>query len=439
MDDSQRREYFYHLVLMLFAPAISLYHGLRFNSLLTYRSKRWLLIVFVTIAGSALTISPSNDAYRHQEAVDLYYSELSFSQFLQDAENILLLRENQSGSKDLFIHVVSYFVGSVLGLPGLFFTVVGFVFGYFYAGSIFRLLQFHDKRKKYHWLFYVFLTIFILFLSIQQMSTVRTWTGFWILFYACLSYYRTKKRKYLLLMFVPPLVHMGYFILAVPAWGVLVFGDRPKLYAFAFALSFFVSVPSSKIVESLGDSTEVVEQEANAYHVTEEVAESRDKKFSVKAKDPFYIVLQKSGLFKWNNFFFVGIIILSGIYWKRMSVVERHLFSIGILTLALSNMTGFLFAVQNRSFTVGMGFVYATALLMFRRNEWLHAFAAKRRWGWDLLRLSGLVFGLNIILLVAGFIYVVSVYLIAFPFLPWLINDVNYSIRELLGFLLPFG
>ena len=34
--------------------------------------------------------------------------------------------------------------------------------------------------------------LFIMELNIQSMNTVRTWTGFWILFYACIRYLLVK-------------------------------------------------------------------------------------------------------------------------------------------------------------------------------------------------------------------------------------------------------
>src|SRR5699024_10410906 len=107
---------------------------------------------------------------------------------------------------DLFTHFLSYFMGEFIHLPGLFVVPYAFIYGYAFSGSMFRLFEVFPKFSK-NKLYFGLAVIFIFFLNIAHMSTLRTWTGCWILFYACISYYKTGKNRYLWLMFVPPLFH----------------------------------------------------------------------------------------------------------------------------------------------------------------------------------------------------------------------------------------
>ena len=188
-----KKAFFYNLLFMLVSPTISLIHGLKGNYGPEF--KRRLLIVFITIYGSIITLSDSQDGVVHWNNVYSHYLDLSFTQFSVELGNILTFNSNTSihVNDDPYIHILSYFTGTVLGLPGLFFVFVSFIYAYFFAGSMIKLFYLTQKKIKYSWTFYGLATVFILWKNIDGINTVRTWTGLWILFYACLSYYQTKK------------------------------------------------------------------------------------------------------------------------------------------------------------------------------------------------------------------------------------------------------
>lgn len=433
MNRYQKIAVFHSFVAMLLSPAYVLYHGLRSN--FSYDTKRWLLICFITIYGSIITISEGNDGYDHRQNVYVHYTELSFTQFIQESGDILTFKDNLAISEDLYIHVLSYLVGSVLHLPALFFVFVSFVYAYFFAGSIFLLLRFH-KIKKYHWLFYGFLTVFILLKNIEGINTVRTWTGLWILFYACLRYYQTKKKKFLILMFVSPFVHVGYFLMALPAWFVLVAGNRPKIYTIIFALSFFVNIPNTDVLFKQLNETEVGAEKVDAYKVMPEQKTNETFSSQVVESNAWYAQLQEIGLQAWVLKFLAGVLILFDAYPKKMDPLELNLFSIGILTVAFSNLTWMLYAVSSRSGMIAMVFIMAAFILMWRRDYFDHAYFQRKRTLRVLLKISFLLLVPFIIYKVADLIYYISIYMLAFPFVPWFTDGLNYSIREFIGLLL---
>ncbi|HET8804255.1 MAG TPA: EpsG family protein [Aequorivita sp.] len=433
MEKQRKIAYFHSILVMFLSPAYSLFHGLR--SSFSHDSKRWLLIIFITIYGSVMTLSESNDGFRHLQTVHEHYVPLSFSQFLAEAWDILLFKTYGGTVEDLYIHTLSYFVGHVLRLPGLFFIFVSFIYAYFYAGSIFRLLR-HIGRRKYHWVFYGFLVVFILMKNIEGINTVRTWTGLWILFYACLSYYETKKKKYLILMFVPPLVHVGYFLMAIPAWIVLFAGTRSKLYPIIFALSFVVNLPNTEGLLNRLNQTEIGAEKVEGYKVTPEQKASEDFRNKVQSGSPWYFRLTEWGLHIWAVNLLAGAMIIFGLYSKKMNFLEARLFSIGILTIAFSNFMWMLFAVANRSGLIGMLFVIAALLLLWQRGHLDHAYFGKAKLMHQLIGLSLILLIPFIVYKIADLIYYVSIYVFAFPFIPWFTDGLNYSIREFIGFLI---
>src|SRR5690606_35462143 len=173
-----------------------------------------------------------------------------------------------SGAQDVYKHVLSYFV-VLIGVPALFFTLVAFVYGYFFSGSLLIVFRNFSKAKM-DYLLWFFVFIFFLTKNLEGINTVRTWTGMWVLFYACARFYEIKKLKYLLLMFVPPLIHFGYFLIIIPAIIVLVFGVRPAVYLVLYLASSFLNVvnPLKDFGESF-QSYSLVESKTRVYRSEE--------------------------------------------------------------------------------------------------------------------------------------------------------------------------
>jgi len=394
---------------------------------------KWSLIIFVTIYGSLIDLSPGNDGYKHLNNVQTYYGDLSFEQFYQDTENMFLLKANEYAQEDPYIHILSYLCGTILGLPYLFFVIVGFVYGYFYIGSLFELFSYFPKIKSSRIFFFIAL-LFILWESVEGVNSVRTWTGMWVLFYACLKYYRTKKRKYLFLMFVPPMIHIGYLAMAIPTYIVLMFGNKKRVYSIVFFASFFMQFGGQVAILNSLSKTEVGQNKVEGYYVEEQTGvEGTLTKYS---KSNWYMKLVRAGLHNYAVYGLAFVLIIVGVYFKRMPDYVSKIFSIGLLTIALSNSTWFLYALHNRSAKVGTTFILAGLILV-----WQHGvFSGLKK------RTEALVkFFFLIALLVCFpfFVYKVStlmqfmsVFLISIPALPWVLREANLSIRDAIGLVL---
>ena len=415
----------YTLYLMLISPVIGLYFGLKNSS---RSAKRTLFIIFITIYGTVIYLPPGSDGAVHEAAVYQHYVDLGFDQFIYETVGILVFEKRGAYQEDLYIHVLSYFVGGVLGMPQLFFTFVSFIYAYFFVGSIFRIIDL-NPAFKYKYAFYGFLTVFVLYKGIEGINTVRTWTGLWVLFYACISYYQTRKVKYLILMFAAPLCHFGYFIMALPAWFVLVFGVRKYLYTVIFIMSFFLNLINPETAKTeLEGTNEIGEATVQGYYVEEQ--QSINTKIELTQGASWYKQLYKIGFQNYAIGFLAIMMIVGGYYYNKMNDVEARIFSIGILTKALSSSTWFLFALSNRSAVVAAVFVLGAFILVAQRGALKTKYENGGKFENIAFHLAFLALVPIIFLKFAEMAELASVFLFSTPFVEWVMSDVNISIKN---------
>ncbi len=415
----------------LVAPSIL---ALSFVKSRSWRQRHIILTLFFVFAGSVATLGPNSDGFRHLLLVEHYYVHMSGGQFLHELWQVLTFQVTESGAKDVYKHVLSWVLGRVLGAPGLFFPIVAGVYGYFFVGSALHVLrQFRPSKANYVVL--MFVVVFLLIKGFIGFYTVRTWTGLWILVYACLKYHERRQRKYLLLMFVPPLVHLGFFIMAVPAWLVLVFGARPGLYAGIFVASSVTTLlPVADVTKALSQ-TERGAHEVRAYQVEEQV-DALDKLAVQQQSTNFYNAYRRAGVQRWATAVFIYILLLSGVYLARMRSYHRTIFSIGLLTMALSNATWFLYALHKRSLTLATVFLLASFLMSRLDPASRHVYRGlPPYYPVGLLVSFALFFPLMLFNLSVTF-DVMSVFLIGAPFVAWIDPGLNLSIKEVLKLLL---
>ena len=176
----------------------------------------------------------------------------------------------------------------------------------------------------------------------------------WILLYAILNFHETKKIKYFLLAFVPPLIHVGYFALAFPIWIVLLSGYRnPKIYFIIFIVSMLVSNFVAQVgFNEFASQTEVGASKTQAYYVDDEVAERRSSRIEASAsKARFYKNFERFGL---HIKVLSGLIIFIFVFLRQggFGKIENTLFSYGLAMGAFANFFTQIFAVYNRGWEI---------------------------------------------------------------------------------------
>lgn len=416
-------------------PALLLVQAWKTKS---FRYRHYLLTAFVTAYGATIAIQydPTGqgaDGVRHLLSVYQHYVGLSFEQFLIELWGSVTFQAE--GPKDSYKHIVSYLVGGVLGLPWLFFTVVAFVYGYFFTGSLLEIFK-HVRWSRLNYVLLGFAALIFLLKNIEGINTVRTWTGMWVLVYACLRYYDTKHFRYILLMLMPPFIHVGYFVMVLPALAVLVFGNRPLLYAGLFVLSSFTTILNpGTAVEALSVTDRGAQQVRSYYR--EETRSVDEIIQQAGANTRWYRTYYKAGIQKWALNVFIYTLLLGGIYFNCMSYRQKTLFSIGLMTLTLSNAAWFISALSNRSWLIGCTFVIAAFVMANSDPE------SRTRIVNSIKPYYKLGLHFSLLLFVPYFLYNLSVlidypsvFTFAAPFAVWLDPDVNMSIKEFLRMLM---
>ena len=396
------------------------------------RDRHWLLTFFFTIYGATITIAYDPlglgaDGVRHFLNLHVHYVGLSFNQFLSELWLILTFRPLNTTDQDVFNHVVSYLTAGVLGEPRFYFPLVATIYGYFFVGSMLEVFK-NSASCRRTYVFIAFGTLLLLIMNIAGVNKVNMWTAMWILVYACLKYHSTGNFKYLILMFVPPLVHVSFFLLAIPAWLVLLLGNWPAIYAALFIASSFTTFLDPTAVIDVLSSTELGEAKVRGYYV-EDWFDRRE------AGHRIWRWLQLLGVQRWALTVLIVTLLLTGVYRVSMNRFQKTLFSIGLLTLALSNASWYLWAVYTRGWIVGCVFILAAFLLVQQqptasRIPWSHPFYK-----------PGLHFSL--VLFVPFFVYNLSVlihfpsiFLVGLPFFAILSPELNMSIKEFVKMIL---
>lgn len=408
-----------------------------------FRQRHLLLTLFVGWYAMSLPIfyNPlgiGSDGVRHLLAVYVHYTGMTFSEFMSDLQQILLFQVAES-SKDAYRHVLGYFVGGVLGIPELFFPIVGLVYGYFFVGSM--LIIFRDfGQTKLPWVVIFLGLCFFLTRNIESLQAVRNPTAGWMLIYGVLQYQHSKQLRYLFLMAATPLVHFSFLFIALPAFAYVLIGNRRLLFAVLFA----ASIPFDFITPDV--AIDVVSQVEMGEQGVLDRSDSGRAELETRA-----VVAEQQvegGARLWRAYMMAGYqrialnvlvfgIILSGMYF-RMTRFSGSIFSTGLLFLTASNALWFLGGATGRLWGVGFllimaGFLVWRLSVDFNLSKLpvpiIYIVASY---------LSSLIFVPYFLFYLSRIMDFINLSAFAFPWLTRVIPDANLTVKEIARFLLPF-
>jgi hypothetical protein len=426
----------YHFLVFAASPVLGLLYAIKTRSQSVIR---WSIFAFTAIYGSLYHRSYGGDGSAHWDEVYRNYIYLSFDVWWDRMLAILSFSPTPYTNDDPFIHIISYLTGSVLNAPGLFFTVVGIFYAYFYSGAIVKLLSYVNWNSNYNKFFvYFFLIMLLLWKSPNNMQTVRSWTGMWVLIYAAISYYETKKWKYLILALTPPLIHIGYIVLAFPVWVVLFSGYRnPKVYFIIFVLSMFFSnaVERFGLVQNLSQ-TDVGASKTSSYYYSEEDAAANEGKLKKSSgTSPFYLTYQenKIHIYVLTAMIFFMYFFLRG---SGFTKIENTLFSYGLAAASMSNFFTQVFAVYNRGWLIAGMFIISMMVIFLSKNNLKNVRLSFLKVRLPLTLFSIALFPYGLFLL-SVFISYTSYYIFLLPQIQWVNPDeLALTIRGFLGLFL---
>ncbi len=409
-----------------------------FGLLYTVNSKRvkyrfGLLLLFTAFYGFTIYIDPAVDGYRAKESAITYYTDMSTSDFVSLTKQIVTLQSPSWAYNDLYVHFLAFFLVKVLQLPILYFPVVALVYGYFYFGTLLEVRRsVEGKASQLFWLFFVSLLVWK---SLEGMVTVRTYTGMWMLLYGYLKFQRTRKKRYLIFVLLPPFVHFGYFVMALPAYVALLVGPRKILFSLLFAAAF-LAPNQGNVLSGVINQTKLGEQKSRSYDVStgSEIAMDIAKKQNAEGK------IFVAGFVRVQNHVlalkaFLLVFLLLPHYRKHMLKAEASLLSAGLLGFALADLMSSVIAVHQRLNLVSSVFVLAALALYFARTGASHKQSLFASSNVPYLALFVALTPLYIYFVLANLVFI-DFYMVLLPYVHFLGDDVGITIREVIRLFL---
>ena len=422
------------LLLFIISPILGLVSSIASGRSKEFRSS---LFWFTIIYGSLFHISFLGDGASHWNRLNSEYLEMNLETFWSEIAAIVSFSPN-IGYPDVYIHTLNYLVGSVLGLPRYYFFFVSIVYAFFYSRSVEKIrdsINWENKSNK--GLMYFFFIVLLVHPSLPDIQFIRSSTGFWVLIYAALSFIDTKKKKYLLLMFFPLVFHVGYWVLAIPVWFVLLSRYRNVNFYFLLYMAIFIgsSTIGSKALQKIAESSQVGASKVEGYNTLGELESLRAEKLNeANSRNNFYRIAQNMRL---QNDIFAYLLVFLFLLTRNLELNDRekYLLCFALLSGTIANLFSANFAIHNRSWILGGFFTLYFLVLLLSRLDL------------NLLRLKGYILrkGLTIfgVMLVPYVLYFSSIYLtftsvyvFLFPPLNWFYYEGYLSVRQLVGMLL---
>lgn len=432
-----------YIILALLSPAAALYHS---TKKLSWRDKKWVLILIITLFGSLVPIVRMGDGSRGsnvsdgsymKEIIYDHYLELSFSQWWFEFTEIIKLSPEPGGFQYVFNHVIGFLLG-FLGVPELLFVVVAFIFGYFYINALSKILVW-SKGRRFSLLAWGLIGIMIIYNGVDHIQSIRTWTGAWVLFNGVFGYYDTGKKKYLWLMLAAPLFHNAYLAMAFPAYAAIFLTRLPSLFIVGvFITSFFININPAGLLDQVS-STEWGESKIKSYY-KEEVG---DVQYDILRSDDernFYVKYGKFQSHHWGANFLAFTLILSGLYRKnKLTKLENGLLVTGLLVASAANLGDFVHSFYNRTMSNAGIYLVAVTTLLLLRNQLLPQGHPQLLFRKGMIAISLVIFIPYILYTAANMLLYTSVFMFLLPFVGWSGGEAIITLREIIGDLLGIG
>ena len=143
-----------------------------------------------------------------------------------------------------------------------------------------------------------------------------------------------------------------------------------------------------------------------------------------------WLLLEEFGLQKWALNVFVFSLLISQVYYVSMNRFQATIFSIGLLTITLSNISWYLYAVSNRSWIAGSIFILAAYLSVMQHPRTRPKVPVSNSVYKVGLHVSILLFIPYLLYNLSTLLDFPSVFLVGLPFLAVISPEINISIKE---------
>lgn len=416
-------------MLLIVSPAISLIFALK-N--LDSRGKRLILTLFGLLYGLFINYSFGSDAWSHVQNMRSYY-HMDFNEFIQRFFGILTFTPLPYSPEDLYIHFLFGIAGSLFQSPQLLFAVVGTVYGYFYGGALLKIFKL-KRGARITALVLMLIVLFVTLRSYENMQTIRSWTGMWVLFNGVMGFYQTNQRKYILLIIFSPFFHLMYLFIALPSLITIIWKNiPPKLTIVIYLFSFATNINTLSVI-NLASENQLAEKKLNTYYRINDIGEEIDPiaNRQEESNAVWYAKYGKTTTVYYGSTYFIFFLILAGYFTKRlMTNLEFNLLSIGILMASLANFMSFSYTFYSRTMANASLYVLAVMVILAIRGNFINP-----QWKNIAVWIGVLIFIPKLLFFASDFMTRTSLLIFAFPFFHFFEGGHNFSIRDFIDFFI---
>lgn len=429
MSDLINKNRGYAILILFISPLIGLIFALK-N--LNRKGKHLILTLFGLLYGLTVSFKPGTDGASHSQSLSYYYG-LGFEDFLNQLYLILIYNPNIELASDPYLHFLSAICGSIFQSPKLLFIIVGFVYGYVYGAALLNVIKFTNKNKI--GIISIFLIIlFVIHRSYENMQTIRSWTGMWVLFNGVFGYHSTKQNKYILLIFLAPFIHFMYLLILIPAALTVFIKYIPKkLIIFIFVVSFFSNINSGVLIQN--NTNEFSSQRVKAYTRSSEEDTTFDPVLErlKTSNSSWYTRYGKTDSVYYGSLFFIIFLLIGGYYnSKTMTHVEYATLSTGILMASLANFGSFVYTFYSRTMANAAVYILAVMVLLALRGELKIKVNSHRFF----LIVGIIVFVPKIVYFISTAFITTSLNIFLIPFVVLFDESINISLRDIIDLFL---
>ena len=222
--------------LFLISPFISFLYSLR-N--MKAKSSYVVFFLFCVFFGMAFTVGENytGDSVRYIQQ----FKEITNYENSKYFEMLDSYREFDEGKKDFYFITIAFIVSRITSNYHALFAVLAMFFAFFQLKS-FRFLT---NEEKFNTSFTVFLLAFIFIFSnsIFHINGVRFWTATWVGVYCIFKIFRNNNKKYFLLAFITPFIHVSFFAYLF----VIAIAYFTKKYERFWMVMLLISIPISEV------------------------------------------------------------------------------------------------------------------------------------------------------------------------------------------------
>lgn len=281
---------------------------------------------------------------------------MSFHDFTREIGYIL---SGESWHRDIYFHCVAYWVSQFTNNYHYLFFAFAIVFGYFMLRSLAIMVKDYNFSSN---LICFMLVLMFVTNGIFNINGMRFWTATWIATYALMRILIERKRLYIILLCITPLVHSSfYFLLVICVIYYFTSGKKSRWINFYYISFFFSGISAFIISAFIGD---IPFLSRYMVYLDSDLAISRSEGQSLlKAIFDVLSVLYVNGMFY--------------LVYKKMKLGEeiqgKKLFDFFLIYITIINFVRPIPSLGTRFFALGLPFVAYLWLANFgaKQHKWV--------------------------------------------------------------------